>query len=530
MKKKFSFSILFFLLFSISNSFGYEKMAKSSCVIFMDKIIENYDRIKDHYFVGYTEEMFGFTIEKTWNSNLISEGTEGKKSLGDTLFKRDTEGNIFIQNVFPNYVAKVNFRPGNKITRINNIKTKLISDKEINEILDNKDKEVELTYINKEGKEISEKLKTHSEFVIQKNMSFKINSLNSINNQTFETEALIEYYVSAEMFDGIQKDDYSDMDNDMLFKITKETFLNTDEDGDQWYSTCGYNDDELNKMQLYTPGLDVKLLNLSFKSEITSDNETIPDIYDENTGHGFESIDLMSKFEGLVKIKNKFDLRNFPFDKQRISFNFSEVSDSDVYLTPFHEVYANLDMLKNDDNFLNGWKLVDTRVIGTNYQPQRYYEDKYSNGLSIILEVERESSYYVYKIILPIILILMVCWSVIWITPKELESRLTVTIVCLLSLIAYNFVIDKELPKLEYLTVMDWIIFTSYVFATIPNILCVISFKLFTSNKKLMLNIENKARIIGPLSYITIVLLIIIFNVNAQPENSISALRFFAGK
>jgi hypothetical protein len=90
----------------------------------------------------------------------------------------------------------------------------------------------------------------------------------------------------------------------------------------------------------------------------------------------------------------------------------------------------------------------------------------YLNALNIILEIERESSYYVYKIILPIVLILMVCWSVMWITPKELEARLTVTIVCLLSLIAYNFVIDSEIPKLEYLTIMDWIIFTSYIFAT----------------------------------------------------------------
>ena len=43
----------------------------------------------------------------------------------------------------------------------------------------------------------------------------------------------------------------------------------------------------------------------------------------------------------------------------------------------------------------------------------------------------------------------MVCWSAsLGYPPRELESRLTITIVCLLSLIAYNFVIDSELPKL----------------------------------------------------------------------------------
>ena len=95
----------------------------------------------------------------------------------------------------------------------------------------------------------------------------------------------------------------------------------------------------------------------------------------------------------------------------------------------------------------------------------------------IELEIERKHGYYIFKVILPMLLILMVCWSVVWVDPRELEARLTITIVCLLSLIAYNFVIDSELPKLEYLTVLDWIILISYVYATIPNFLSVISFR-----------------------------------------------------
>ena len=123
-------------------------------------------------------------------------------------------------------------------------------------------------------------------------------------------------------------------------------------------------------------------------------------------------------------------------------------------------VYANLNDLLEKENLINGWKLIDYRVQGFNYQESMFYVDKYLNGLNIVLEIERETDYYIFKIIFPIILILMICWSAIWISPKEIESRLTVTIVCLLSLIADNFVIYSELPKLEYLTIMDWIIFT----------------------------------------------------------------------
>ena len=527
MKKKFSLIILLLVMFPISNLMSHEKIANSSCNIFINKIIENFDQIKDHYYMGSDEKAYGFVLEETWNDKLFYKDDDGKKSLGKKMFKRDKQGNIFIQNVYPTYVSKVNFRPGDKITKINNIKTKFILDDEIEEIFDDKETKTIITYINKDGKEINEELVGRDEFVIRKYIDFNLLNLNSINNQTFETDVIVEYDIAAEMYDGILKDDYSDMDNDMLFKITKETFYNKNEKGEEWYGSCGYTDDELNQMQLVSPGWDVELLNLSFKSKATSKTTTSTDIYDELSGYDFESIDIISEFKGQIKVKNQFDLRNFPFDKQRISFNFSELKDPDVVLIPYESLYSNLNMLEKKEDLINGWSLVNTRVVGENYQPQRFYQDTFVNGLSIILEIERQSSYYVYKIILPIILILMVCWSVIWITPKELESRLTVTIVCLLSLIAYNFVIDKEIPKLEYLTVMDWIIFTSYIFATIPNFLCVISYQLFLKNKKLALNIENKAKFLGPITYVLIIIMIVSYSVSSNPDNAIAALSNF---
>ena len=60
-----------------------------------------------------------------------------------------------------------------------------------------------------------------------------------------------------------------------------------------------------------------------------------------------------------------------------------------------------------------------------------------------------------YSAILPIVLILMVYWSAVWIDPREIESRLTITIVCLLSLI--SIICNRpDMPKLEYLTIMDY--------------------------------------------------------------------------
>ena len=114
----------------------------------------------------------------------------------------------------------------------------------------------------------------------------------------------------------------------------------------------------------------------------------------------------------------------------------------------------------------------------------------------------------------------MICWSAVWIDPREIESRLTITIVCLLSLIAYNFVIDSDMPKLEYLTIMDYIILISYVYAAIPNFLSIYSFQLNKTNKALTEKYEGYEKKYGLTSYIFIIFLIILFNINTAHENT----------
>ena len=122
-------------------------------------------------------------------------------------------------------------------------------------------------------------------------------------------------------------------------------------------------------------------------------------------------------------------------------------------------------------------------------------------------------------------MILLVSWSVFWIHPRELESKLTITIVCLLSLIAYNFVIDKDLPKLSYLTILDYIVLLSYAFATLPNFISIYSFTQFKKRNNKWIRVDNIAKIYGPVSYIFIIILIIVFN-TTNNENTAAILGF----
>ena len=72
---------------------------------------------------------------------------------------------------------------------------------------------------------------------------------------------------------------------------------------------------------------------------------------------------------------------------------------------------------------------------------------------------------------------------------------------------------------------MDYIILVSYFYATIPNFISILGFKLNTNNPILCEKIENYGKRFGPISYILIVFLIVLIAVNDNPYTA----RFLAG-
>ena len=107
--------LFFLILFLNSNSNSHEKVANSPCNILIDKIIDNYEQIKDHYYSSFTVDMYGFVLESTWDSTQVEILEDNRKVIGKKKLRRDENGNIFFQNIYPSYASKVNFKPGDKV-------------------------------------------------------------------------------------------------------------------------------------------------------------------------------------------------------------------------------------------------------------------------------------------------------------------------------------------------------------------------------------------------------------------------------
>ena len=109
---------------------------------------------------------------------------------------------------------------------------------------------------------------------------------------------------------------------------------------------------------------------------------------------------------------------------------------------------------------------------------------------------------------------MMISWSVFWIRAKQIETRITVTVVSFLTLIAYNFVIVDDIPKIGTFTIFDVIILLAYIYAALGTLLSIYSYSKYEDQALEFSNIDYYARYLGPISYIVVLgfIVLILYN------------------
>jgi len=247
-----------------------------------------------------------------------------------------------------------------------------------------------------------------------------------------------------------------------------------------------------------------KLMNPVF--EITYDNNELRTLRTEK-GVGF--------------FRQDFDFKKFPFDTQKLIVSISTGTnniENVTFLTPSVGAFLNVEkFIKPEINKLKAWEIKNIDIKNRVIQDGEW--DKYNkkiisisqNYLDIEIIIERNSQHYLFKVMLPVFLILCVAWYVLWIPTQKYEARLNTSIISLLALIAYNFVFQDDIPKLEYLTDLDRFILLSYIFCCIP-VFSSIAFSKFISTKQRKVEKVNEfIKIWGGLLYCLITIQIFFY-------------------
>jgi hypothetical protein len=108
----------------------------------------------------------------------------------------------------------------------------------------------------------------------------------------------------------------------------------------------------------------------------------------------------------------------------------------------------------------------------------------------------------------------MMSWVVFLIDPKEAGTQINVAITTMLTLIAYRFAVGTDLPKVSYLTRLDYFILvaTFLVFASLVEVVVTSGYAKIGELKRARA-IDRWARVLFPLTFIAVCLQSFIFGI-----------------
>jgi hypothetical protein len=190
------------------------------------------------------------------------------------------------------------------------------------------------------------------------------------------------------------------------------------------------------------------------------------------------------------------DLLLFPFDTQRLQVTLANVGlgAEEVNLVPSPNSRIS-NTLTMPDWEVTGWDFVVADLSLEDESPR-------VQGMVFSLDVKRDTSFFVYKVILPLILIVMMSWLVFWIDPSLAASQISVSVTAMLTMIAYRFAIAGMMPRLAFLTSLDYFVLVSTLVVFLSMVEVIYTAYLSTSDQlEKARKVDRKARWIAPLIY-----------------------------
>jgi TPR repeat protein len=153
------------------------------------------------------------------------------------------------------------------------------------------------------------------------------------------------------------------------------------------------------------------------------------------------------------------DLKSFPFDTQSVSLNFgSNINPINmIRLTSLTDQDRNCVEIKLP--LSHEWSSSKSCVSFS----KEWRGDNWHSTAALDFSIKRNPFYYVTKIILPLFILFLVSTSQFWLKWDRLDARASIAATSLVAVIAYQFLIQDDLPKLPYLTLLDHIIFLTFI-------------------------------------------------------------------
>jgi hypothetical protein len=206
---------------------------------------------------------------------------------------------------------------------------------------------------------------------------------------------------------------------------------------------------------------------LEHEAELELERIWWPDIEFEN-GQGerdVEGRELVIAPDGTVEYSERFhgkftfdpDLQKFPFDRQSFELHIDSFAwdERSLVFVPYDEKTGYDESIHTQE-----WNIVG---VHKEIHPKEEVRSPHAfSTVALRVEAERESGYYLWKIVAPVLIIVMFNWSTFWMPGEKATSRMERAFIALLTVVAFHQIVAANLPRISYLTFMDGVVFVAF--------------------------------------------------------------------
>jgi hypothetical protein len=220
---------------------------------------------------------------------------------------------------------------------------------------------------------------------------------------------------------------------------------------------------------------------------------------------------LMSYVERFdAALTSTFHLKSFPFDAQKLEIIIHPFTVQQPFVTFVPSqlpVWTAAEF--NTYSSLESWRFKsitsDVRLAASQFGKNTMAEARFE------IAVVRRYGFYLWKVFLPLLLMVIMSWSVFWFDPPEVSSQVTIAVTTILTIIAFALAISLTLPRIPYLTFADAFFLTCYVFAFITMVeLTAVHIAYRNERRKVAARIRRIARWLVPSAFVAINVVLIV--------------------
>ena len=213
-------------------------------------------------------------------------------------------------------------------------------------------------------------------------------------------------------------------------------------------------------------------------------------------------VTYVERFEGVFS--SGYDLRKFPFDTQRLKFEFQPFlsSASEIRFAP--QPLPSTGISPEEHTDLAAWRFKDLQYSVENVTHAPSFTA--GNEALFQLVLRRRTGFYIWKAFVPLLMMTFIPAVVFWIDVSQFDWLLKIPMTMLLSMVALEFTIARDLPRIGYMTLLDavFLIGFAFCFFTILEITTVFLLQL-RGRRELAVKLHRAAKWAYPLSYVCLV-------------------------